>query len=132
MNVSVMSTKGILGHPTGSAGAVSLVVGLEGMARQAVIHTGGTSQPDPEIQFDLVLNEPRKRAIEWLQVNAFGFGGQNASLVVSAKCGSWYHRVTEWPVTDFRAIAGSAGLQGQFTPARHSLQNAQRITRKGL
>lgn len=84
-DVSVMSIKGVLGHPTGSAGAVSLAVALEGMANQEVIHTGGTTNPDPEIGFDLVLNEPRGRSIEWLQVNAFGFGGQNASLVVSAE-----------------------------------------------
>jgi 3-oxoacyl-(acyl-carrier-protein) synthase len=31
-----------------------------------------------------VLRQPRKREIEWIQVNAFGFGGQNASLVLSA------------------------------------------------
>ena len=83
-DVSVMSIKGLLGHPTGSAGALSLVAALEGMASNEVIHTGGTTAPDPAIEFDLVLGEPRKKSVEWLQVNAFGFGGQNASLVVSA------------------------------------------------
>ncbi len=83
-DVSVMSIKGTLGHPTGAAGALSLAVALEGMARGEVMHTGGTSLPEPEIEFDLVLGAPRKRATHWLQANAFGFGGQNASLVVSA------------------------------------------------
>lgn len=83
-DVSVMSIKGLLGHPTGSAGALSLVAALEGMASNEVIHTGGTTAPDPEIEFDLVLGEPRKKSVDWLQINAFGFGGQNASLVVSA------------------------------------------------
>lgn len=82
-NVSVSSVKGTLGHPTGAAGAIALVLGLEGMANGEVIHTGGTRTPDPAIGFDLVLDRPRQRQVDWFQANAFGFGGQNASLVVS-------------------------------------------------
>ena len=84
-DVAVHSIKGTLGHPTGSAGALALVVGLENMAQGELVHTGGTTQADSEIAFDLVLREPRKMSIEWLQLNAFGFGGQNSSLVVSAR-----------------------------------------------
>ncbi|MEQ9661827.1 MAG: beta-ketoacyl-[acyl-carrier-protein] synthase family protein [Parasphingopyxis sp.] len=84
-DVSVMSIKGTLGHPTGAAGALSLVVALQGMEDGEVMHTGGTTTPDPDIAFDLVMETPRKRATDWLQINAFGFGGQNASLVVSAE-----------------------------------------------
>lgn len=83
-NVSVMSIKGTLGHSTGAAGAVAAVVALEGMSRGEVIHTGGTSDPEDEIGFDLVLEAPRRKPVAWMQLNAFGFGGQNASLVVSA------------------------------------------------
>jgi 3-oxoacyl-[acyl-carrier-protein] synthase II len=82
-DVSVMSIKGTLGHPAGAAGALALVAAIEGMHRGLVVHTGGTTNPEPSIDFDLVLDEPRKREIEWIQANAFGFGGQNASLVVS-------------------------------------------------
>ena len=82
---AVMSVKGTLGHPAGAAGALGLAVALEGMRRGLVVHTGGTSDPDPAIDFDLVLGKPREREISWIQVNAFGFGGQNASLVVSAE-----------------------------------------------
>lgn len=32
-----------------------------------------------------VMNEPRKRSIEWLQADAFGFGGDNASPIASAE-----------------------------------------------
>jgi len=83
-DVSVMSIKGVLGHPTGAAGALSLVVALDGMTRDELIHTGATTTIDSEVEFDLVLNEPRQKPIEWLLVNAFGFGGQNASLAISA------------------------------------------------
>lgn len=84
-NPSVMSIKGTLGHPAGAAGALGLAVALEGMRRGMVVHTGGTTDPDPAIDFDLVLDEPCKREISWIQANAFGFGGQNASLVISAE-----------------------------------------------
>lgn len=82
--VPVMSVKGTLGHPTGSAGALSLIVGLQGMVQSEFAFTGATVDPDPEIEFDLVMHESRHMKIDWLQLNAFGFGGQNASLVVSA------------------------------------------------
>ncbi|MEU7818016.1 beta-ketoacyl-[acyl-carrier-protein] synthase family protein [Pseudonocardia sp. NPDC049154] len=81
--VSVSSIKGTLGHPAGGAGALGLASALEGMHRGIVVQTGGTTNPEPGIDFDLVLHEPRKRDVDWIQVNAFGFGGQNASLVVS-------------------------------------------------
>ncbi len=83
-DVSVMSIKGLLGHPTGAAGALSLAVALEGMKHNKVIHTGGLVRPEPDIEFDIVMDEPRRKPLEWVQANAFGFGGQNASLVVSA------------------------------------------------
>jgi 3-oxoacyl-[acyl-carrier-protein] synthase II len=82
---SVMSIKGTLGHPAGAAGALALVAAIEGMHRGLVVHTGGTTNPEPAIDFALVLGRPQARDISWIQANAFGFGGQNASLVLSAE-----------------------------------------------
>jgi len=82
---SVMSIKGTLGHPAGAAGALALVAAIEGMHRGLVVHTGGTTNPEPAIDFALVLRRPQARDISWIQANAFGFGGQNASLVLSAE-----------------------------------------------
>ena len=82
---SVMSIKGTLGHPAGAAGALALVAAIAGMHRGLVVHTGGTTNPEPAIDFDLVLGRPQARDISWIQANAFGFGGQNASLVLSAE-----------------------------------------------
>jgi 3-oxoacyl-[acyl-carrier-protein] synthase II len=85
-NVSVMSIKGTLGHPAGAAGALSLITAIEGQKRGLVMHTGGTSDPEPDINFELVVTTPKRRnTIDWIQTNAFGFGGQNASLVISAE-----------------------------------------------
>jgi 3-oxoacyl-[acyl-carrier-protein] synthase II len=80
--VPVTSVKGGLGHPAAAAGALSLLVGVEGMSRGELVHTACTTDVDPEVEFDLVLKAPRALSIDVLQVNAFGFGGQNASLVL--------------------------------------------------
>jgi 3-oxoacyl-[acyl-carrier-protein] synthase II len=53
------------------------------MADGRFTHTSNTDEPDPEARFDVVVRSPRTMALEILQVNAFGFGGQNASIVVS-------------------------------------------------
>jgi 3-oxoacyl-[acyl-carrier-protein] synthase II len=42
-----------------------------------------TSDPEPEIDFAVVLHAAADVQVEALQVNAFGFGGQDASLVVT-------------------------------------------------
>lgn len=79
----VTSLKGHFGHPGGSAGALNLAAALIGMERGEVLQTASTTTPDPEIGFKLVLGEPEKKDLPAIQLNAFGFGGQNASLIVS-------------------------------------------------
>lgn len=80
--VPASSLKGVLGHPAAAAGAIALVAGLHGMRSGELLHTAGTTAADPEIEFELVVDAPKPVDIEYLQVNAFGFGGQNASIVV--------------------------------------------------
>lgn len=79
----VTSLKGHFGHPGGSAGSLNLAAALVGMQRGEVLQTASTTTPDPEIEFTLVLGEPRKTDVSTVQLNAFGFGGQNASLIVT-------------------------------------------------
>lgn len=83
----VMSPKGNFGHPHGPAGALGLLAGMLGMSEGAVLPTAGTHDKRelmPEVgRLHAVIKEPAPGAIDVLQVNAFGFGGQNASLVVS-------------------------------------------------
>jgi 3-oxoacyl-[acyl-carrier-protein] synthase II len=80
---TVTSIKGHLGHGMASAGAMCLVAGILGMRDGRIPPTIGTKHVDPLTRFDLVLERPRERAYDVFQLNAFGFGGQNASLVVS-------------------------------------------------
>lgn len=79
----VTSLKGHFGHPAGSAAALNLVAGLTGMARGEVLPTASTRNVDAEARFHVVLDKPHPLDIRALQFNAFGFGGQNASLVVA-------------------------------------------------
>jgi 3-oxoacyl-[acyl-carrier-protein] synthase II len=83
----VMSPKGNFGHPHGPAGALGLLAGLFSMQQGALMPTAGTHDPRdlmPEVdRLHAVIGAPAEGAIEVLQVNAFGFGGQNASLIVS-------------------------------------------------
>lgn len=82
-DVIVTSIKGHVGHSMASAGAMSALAGIIGMHERRIPPTIGTRRVDPKTRFDLVVDRPRELAYEAFQVNAFGFGGQNASLVVS-------------------------------------------------
>ncbi len=79
----VTSIKGHIGHSMAGAGALCAVAGIAGMHAQCIPPTMGTQHPDGEVCFDLVMGGPRTFAYDAFQVNAFGFGGQNASLVLS-------------------------------------------------
>jgi 3-oxoacyl-[acyl-carrier-protein] synthase II len=79
----VTGIKGNTGHTGSATGAMAVVAGVRSMNDGRLAHIAGTTNLDPEIQFDVVLHEPRTMDIDVLQVNAFGFGGQNASVVLS-------------------------------------------------
>lgn len=79
----VTSIKGHIGHSMASAGVMCIVAGIMGMHDGRIPSTLGTQRVDPKTRFDLVMKQPRTHTYSAFQVNAFGFGGQNASLVVS-------------------------------------------------
>jgi 3-oxoacyl-[acyl-carrier-protein] synthase II len=82
--VSVTSLKGNIGHTGGAAGSMNLAAALQGIEHGAVVPTAGTTTPDPAIRFGLCLGRPAERTLRAVVINAFGFGGQDASLVVTA------------------------------------------------
>jgi 3-oxoacyl-[acyl-carrier-protein] synthase II len=79
----VTSIKGHVGHSMASAGAMSAIAGILGMRDGSIPPTLGTQRIDPSARFELVTERPRACAYSVFAVNAFGFGGQNASLVIS-------------------------------------------------
>lgn len=77
----VASVKGHLGHSGAASGAMAYIAGLLGMRDGRFVHTAGTRNVDPAVRFDVVIEKPRELAVRTLQVNSFGFGGQNASVI---------------------------------------------------
>ncbi|HTW83611.1 MAG TPA: beta-ketoacyl-[acyl-carrier-protein] synthase family protein [Candidatus Sulfotelmatobacter sp.] len=81
--IPVTSLKGHVGHAMAASGVTSVIVALRGMAEATLVPTLGSTHLDPAARFDLVTGAPRALAMRTVQVNAFGFGGQNASLVLA-------------------------------------------------
>jgi 3-oxoacyl-[acyl-carrier-protein] synthase II len=82
-DLPVTSLKGHTGHTGASAGAMGIMAGVWAMRHGQFPNVAGTTHPDLKIRFDVVLHEPRAVDLEVLQVNAFGFGGQDASVVLT-------------------------------------------------
>ncbi len=78
------STKSMIGHLLGSAGAIELVVTVKSIQEQILHPTTNLDNPDPECDLDYVPNEKRKCTIRNAISNSFGFGGHNVTLVVGA------------------------------------------------
>jgi 3-oxoacyl-[acyl-carrier-protein] synthase II len=78
----VMSLKGHIGHSGAAAGGMGLVVAVSALNGGVLPHTAGTREVDPAADFPVVIDRPLSLDATMIQLNAFGFGGQNASLVV--------------------------------------------------
>jgi 3-oxoacyl-[acyl-carrier-protein] synthase-1/3-oxoacyl-[acyl-carrier-protein] synthase II len=77
------SVKGAFGHTLAAAGALEAVVAAIGIADSVVPANVGCRQPDPDLKLDPV-RQPSRKPIETVLSNSFGFGGNNASVVLSA------------------------------------------------
>jgi 3-oxoacyl-[acyl-carrier-protein] synthase II len=80
--VAISSNKSMMGHMLGAAGAISAVVAVKSLCEGIVPPTINLDYPDPQCDLDYVPNTARKMDVQTAMVNAFGFGGQNASLVL--------------------------------------------------
>jgi 3-oxoacyl-[acyl-carrier-protein] synthase II len=80
--IPISSNKAGLGHTLGAAGAVSTVVAVKAILEGLVPPTANLETPDPECDLDYVPSRARAVDVGTALVNAIGFGGQNASLIV--------------------------------------------------
>jgi 3-oxoacyl-[acyl-carrier-protein] synthase II len=81
--LSVSSTKSMVGHLMGAAGAVE-AVGCVRMLETGIVHpTINYETPDPECDLDYVPNEAREIHLRTALSNSFGFGGHNATVIFS-------------------------------------------------
>jgi 3-oxoacyl-[acyl-carrier-protein] synthase II len=79
----VSSTKSMIGHLLGAAGAVESAVCALALAHGRIPPTINLQNQDPECVLDYVANVARERRIKHALNNSFGFGGTNCSLVLS-------------------------------------------------
>ncbi|HZZ71517.1 MAG TPA: beta-ketoacyl-[acyl-carrier-protein] synthase family protein [Pirellulales bacterium] len=81
--VPISSTKSMLGHFTTAGGAMELVISLLALRTGILPPTMNLDTADPDCDLDYIPNEAREAPIQHVLSNSFGFGGQNAALVVS-------------------------------------------------
>lgn len=79
--VPISSTKSMIGHLLGAAGAVEAIAVLLSMNRGMIHPTINYQTPDPDCDLDYVPNEARRLDVQVAISNGFGFGGQNATAV---------------------------------------------------
>lgn len=79
----VSSTKSMVGHLIGAAGALEAAVTAMALSREVLPPTINFENPDPDIDLDVVPNEAREaKGVEAAISNSFGFGGHNTVLVM--------------------------------------------------
>jgi 3-oxoacyl-[acyl-carrier-protein] synthase II len=79
----VSSTKSMMGHLLGAAGAVESAICALAVRHGQVPPTTNLTDPDPECTLDYVPNTARERTLRHVMNNSFGFGGTNCALVLS-------------------------------------------------
>jgi 3-oxoacyl-[acyl-carrier-protein] synthase II len=80
---ALSSTKSMVGHLLGAAGAVEGIVTVRALEEQIAPPTAGYATPDPECDLDYVPNAARPMSTDVAVSNNFAFGGANASLVIA-------------------------------------------------
>ncbi|MFL9812305.1 beta-ketoacyl-ACP synthase II [Stutzerimonas sp. VN223-3] len=80
-DLSVSSTKSMVGHLLGAAGAVEAIFSVLAIRDQVAPPTINLDEPDEGCDLDFVPHEAKPRTIDVAVSNSFGFGGTNGSLV---------------------------------------------------
>jgi 3-oxoacyl-[acyl-carrier-protein] synthase II len=113
---AVSSTKSMIGHLLGGAGAIEAISTVKTLERQLAPPTASYTEPDPECDLDYISDGPREMAIDIAMSNNFAFGGANASLVF-ARAGAKAQGPPQ-PRLDRVVITGL----GALTPAGTDIQ----------
>jgi 3-oxoacyl-[acyl-carrier-protein] synthase II len=85
--VAVSGIKSMIGHTAGAAGALAVIGCVKSIETGIVPPTINYAEPDPDCDLDYVPNQARRQPVEVALANAFGFGGQNAVVLVRRYAG---------------------------------------------
>jgi len=80
--VPISSNKSMVGHMLGAAGSISIIATVKAMEDSLLPPTINLETPDPECDLDYVPHLVRPARVDVGLINAFGFGGQNGSLLI--------------------------------------------------
>ena len=80
-NVPISSTKSMIGHTMGAAGAIEAVVSIMSILTGKISPTINLHHPDPECDLDYVPDTAREATVNVAMSNSMGFGGHNACLI---------------------------------------------------
>jgi 3-oxoacyl-[acyl-carrier-protein] synthase II len=80
--VPVSSTKSMMGHSLGAAGAIEAIVCLLAMQHQFLPSNINFRESDDDLDLNVVANEARPALVRTVLSNSFGFGGTNASILM--------------------------------------------------
>lgn len=81
--IPISSTKSMTGHLLGASGSLEAIICTKVLGENVLPPTINYETPDPECDLDYVPNQPRKATPEHVMSNSFGFGGHNATLILS-------------------------------------------------
>jgi 3-oxoacyl-[acyl-carrier-protein] synthase II len=81
--IPASSTKSMTGHLLGATGAVEAIFCVLAIQNDIIPATINYKTPDPECDLDYVPNTPRPAKLNHVMSNSFGFGGHNATIILS-------------------------------------------------
>jgi 3-oxoacyl-[acyl-carrier-protein] synthase II len=79
----VHSTKSMTGHLIGAAGGIEAIAAILAFEKGVVHATINQFEKDPDIRLNIVRNTPVEKKVHHILSNSFGFGGQNATIILS-------------------------------------------------
>ena len=80
--MAVTSTKGATGHMMGAGGVTETIACIKAVQEGVIPPTMNLNTPDDECDLNYAPNKAEKRDVRYAMTNAFGFGGQNSSLII--------------------------------------------------